>query len=272
MLALGTASAAAASAMLLGESVAPLLLVMAYLFSYGAYMMNRSAELGQDSVSHPERTALMSRRRRYLPAISGGCFALGYAFALTVNLVLFVALLVPLALSLLYSVGSRRFVGVLGVSKLKDKLLVKNLVVSLGWSLIPVLVGFYYLRFAFVLGFLSVLIFLRAMGSTMFFDIRDVEGDRAQGIRTVPVAYGAEATYRVAGVLDAVGIAFVGLAVASGVFPEFALLLVALPLFSLGYRALARRPGANLSFICDNVADAEDLFWGPLVYIGAAIF
>ncbi len=270
MLALGTASAAAASAMLLGESVAPLLLVMAYLFSYGAYMMNRTAELGQDATSHPERTALMSKRRRYLPVITGGCFVLGYAFAVTVNLVLFAALLVPLALSVLYSVGSKRLVGVLGVSKLKDKLLVKNLVVSLGWSLIPVLVGFYYLRFALVLGFFSLLIFMRGIGSTMFFDVRDMEGDREQGIRTVPLAYGAGAAYRVASVLDIVCIAYVALAVALGGFPTFALLLIALPLYSLGYRALARRPGADLDFICDNVADAEDLFWGPLVYIGVA--
>ena len=141
MLAVGTASIAAASTVVLGVGATPLLLVMAYLFSYGAYMMNRSAEIDQDAVSHPGRTAHLGSRRRYLPAISGGCFLLGYGFALTVNYIFFAALLVPLAFSLAYSVGSKRLVGVIGVSKLKDKLLVKNVFVCLGWSLIPVLVG-----------------------------------------------------------------------------------------------------------------------------------
>lgn len=270
MLALGTASTAAASAILLRETATPLLLVMAYLFSYGAYMMNRSAELDQDITSHPERTAHLSARGRYLPVISGGCFLLGYAFALTVNTIIFVVLLVPLALSLLYSVGSKRLVGVLGVSKLKDKLLVKNLAVSLGWSLIPILVGLYYLRFEAVLGIIALFIFLRGMVSTMFFDIRDAEGDREQGIKTVPVVYGPQTTYRIIAGLNIAGLFYLGSVVAIGQLPVFALVLVALPLYSLGYTAFARRPGADLSFICDNIADAEDLFWGPLAYIGAA--
>jgi len=269
MLALGTASTAAASAILLGETATPLLLVMAYLFSYGAYMMNRSAEIEQDITSHPERTAHLSSRRRYLPIISGGSFLLGYALALTVNITFFGALLIPLGLSLLYSVGSKKLVGVFGVSKLKDKLLVKNLAISLGWSLIPVLVGLYYLRFAPVLGFIALFIFLRGMGSTMFFDIRDVEGDREQGIKTVPVVYGAPVTYKAIVALDVVGLVYLGSAVIVGVLPVFALVLAALPLYALGYAAFARRPGADLSFICDNVADAEDLLWGPLIYIGA---
>ena len=271
LLALGTVSAAAASAIVIHEAATPVLLVMAYLFSYGAYMMNRTAEIDQDLTSHPERTALMSRRKRYLPLISGGCFILGYVLAATVNLVFFAALLVPLALSVLYSVGSKKLVGVFGVSKLKDKLLVKNLVVSLGWSLIPLLVGLYYLNFALPLWFLSGLIFLRGMSSTMFFDIRDVDGDREQGIKTVPVAFGAEATYKAMTALNVVGLLYVAASVVTGELPQFALTLAALPLYSMGYTFFARRPGANLNFICDNVADAEDLFWGPLVYVGAAL-
>ena len=270
MLALGTASAAAASAILMGEVVTPVLLVMAYLFSYGAYMMNRSAEIDQDLTSHPERTALMSGRRRYLPLISAGCFLVGYVLAITVNLVFFGALLVPLLLSVAYSVGSKRLVGVIGVSKLKDKLLVKNLVVSFGWSLIPLLVGLYYLKFVVPLGVVSLLIFLRGMASTLFFDIRDVEGDRGQGIRTVPVVYGAGTTFSLVTILNLVSVAYLAGAAALSLLPPFALVLAVLPVYSLAYSYFARRPGADMGFICDNIADAEDLLWGPLVYIGAA--
>jgi 4-hydroxybenzoate polyprenyltransferase len=270
LLAIGTASIAAASAVALGVGATPLLLLMAYLFSYGAYTMNRSTEFDADSVSHPERTALLGRRRRYLPLISAGCFVLGYAIAITVNLIFFAALLVPLAFSVLYSVGSKRLVGVIGVAKLKDKLLVKNLFVSLGWSLIPVLVGLYYLRFEEVLLVMGVFIFMRLMVNTLIFDVRDVEGDRAEGIRTVPVTFGEAATYRAMAAIDVVTLAYLGAALWFALLPPAAAVLGVLPFYSLGYSVLARRPKASLGFICDVLVDGEYLLWGPLMYIGAA--
>jgi 4-hydroxybenzoate polyprenyltransferase len=271
LLALGTASIAAAVATVLSEPVQPLLLVMAYLFSYGAYSMNRGAEFDQDDVSHPERTSLLAGRRKYLPVITGAYFVLGYALAATVNYVFFVALLVPLALSVLYSVGSKRLTGVLGVSKLKEKLLVKNLVVSLGWSLIPVLVGLYYLHLGAVLAVFSVLIFLRLLTNTLLFDVRDVEGDRAAGITTVPVAAGAARTFVAMGLVDAAAAAYLVLAVIGLWLPAFTLVYLALPVYSLAYAYLARRPGANMGLICDLMADGEFILWGPLMVIGKAL-
>jgi len=272
MLAVGTASIAAASAIALGAVSTPFLLVMAYLFSYGAYMMNRSAEIDSDVISHPERTAHLSGRRRYLPVISAAYFLLGYLLAITVNLVFFLALLLPLALSLLYSVGSKRLVRVMGATKLKEKLLLKNVAISFGWSLIPLLVGLYFLKFELVLALFSFFIFLRLMVNTLIFDIRDVEGDKEQGIRTVPAVYGVGTTYRLMGALDLAGLAYVSILVAMKIFPGFMAILLVLPIYSLGYSALARQPGANLSYICDVVVDGEYLAWGPLMYIGAAIF
>jgi 4-hydroxybenzoate polyprenyltransferase len=272
MLAFGTASIAAASAILLGLAATPLLLVMAYLFSYGAYMMNRSAEIDTDAVAHPERTAHLSGRRRYLPAITGACFLIGYALALTVNTVFFFALLVPLILSVLYSVGSKRLVGVVGVSKLKEKLLVKNLAVSAGWSLIPLLVGLYYQRFVLGLALMSGFIFLRLMVNTLIFDIRDVSGDRGEGIKTVPVVYGAGRTYKVMAAIDVLTLGYLGAILYLGLLPVIVGVLALLPIYSLIYSAIARRPNADLGFICDVVVDGEYLLWGPLMYIGAAVF
>ncbi len=136
MLALGTSSIAASSAMLLGRSPTCLLLLMAYLFSYGAYMLNRGSEVTQDSISNPGRTKYLSGRSKYLPIISAVSFGIGYVIAFFTNLTFFLALIVPLALALVYSIGSKKLTAVIGAKRLKDKLLVKNLAISFGWSLI----------------------------------------------------------------------------------------------------------------------------------------
>lgn len=245
-----------------------MLLVMAYLFSFGAYMMNRSAEMDLDLASHPERTTYLARRRKALPGVVAGSFVLGYALAATVSWAFFAALLVPLALSLLYSVGSRRLVRLIGAAKLKQKLLVKNVTISLGWSLIPVLVGLYFGAFGLPLLLLSPFIFLRLMTNTVIFDIRDAEGDRENAVKTLPTEFGVSKSFSLVGAVDALSAVYVVALLGAGLVPLYAMTLLVLPVYSAIYRAFAMRSNANLAFICDVVADAEYVLWGPLIYLG----
>ena len=268
LLALGTASIAGAAAYLFGRSPTVVLLVMAYLFSFGAYMMNRSAEMDQDLASHPERTSYLAKRRRVLPAVVAASFLVGYALAATVSLIFFVALLVPLALSLLYSVGSKRLVGLIGTTKLKQKLLLKNVTIAFGWSLIPILVGLYFGGFDVPLLLLGPFIFLRLMTNTIVFDIRDAEGDRENAVKTLPTELGVARSFDVVGVIDALSAAYLVALLVLGLVPAFALSLILLPIYSAIYRGFAMQSNANLSFICDVVADAEYILWGPLIYFG----
>ena len=268
LLAIGTASIAAAAAFLFGRTPTLVLLVMAYLFSFGAYMMNRSAEMDQDLESHPERTNYLARRKRALPWVVAASFVLGYALAATVSWVFFLALLAPLALSLLYSVGSKRLIGLIGARNLKQKVLLKNVTISLGWSLIPVLVGFYFGAFDAPLLLLSPFIFFRLMTNTIVFDIRDTEGDRQNEVKTLPTQLGIPRSFEVVGYLDAASAVYLVLLLAGGLVPSYAATLLLLPLYSAVYRAFAMRSNANLAFICDVVADAEYVLWGPLIYLG----
>jgi 4-hydroxybenzoate polyprenyltransferase len=268
LLALGTASIAGAAAFLLGRSPTVVLLVMAYLFSFGAYMMNRSAEMDQDLASHPERTNYLTRRRRILPGVVAASFLIGYALAATVSLIFFVALLVPLALSLLYSVGSKRLIGLIGTRNLKQKVLLKNVSISFGWSLIPILVGFYFGAFGLSLLLLGPFIFLRLMTNTIVFDIRDTEGDRENGVKTLPTELGVSRSFDVVGALDAISAIYIIFLLAVSFVPSYAVTLIILPIYSTIYRGFAMRSNANLSFICDVIADAEYVLWGPLIYIG----
>jgi len=259
---------AAASAILLGLQPTFVLLLMAYLFSYGAYMMNRTSELEQDAVSNPERTSHLRGRRRYLPAIVGFCFGVGYILALLVNFVFFVALLVPLLLSVAYSVGSKKLVPLIGASKLKQKLLVKNLAISLGWSLIPALVGLYYSQVTVTLLLLSPLIFTRLMVNTILFDVRDVEGDSKYGVRSLPVVYGTRISFRWMNAIDLLSALYVMGMVLTGAMSSYAISLLALPAYSLLYRKVLSSHMSSISFVCDLVADGEYVIWGPLLYLG----
>lgn len=267
-LALGTLSIAASSALLLGKIPAIPLLIMAYLFSYGAYMLNRGSEVTQDSVSNPGRTSYLLGRSRYLMLIAGSTFAIGYFIALFANLIFFLALLVPVLLAVAYSIGSKKMKRVIGTQRLKEKLLVKNIAISFGWSLIPLLVGLYYRTIPLVLLSLGPFVFLRLMSNTIFFDLRDVKADKEYGVRTVPIVYGRSRAYTTMNIFDIFSALYILVLVLINFLPMYSLIMMFLPLYSVVYRVLSRRSSANMNYLCDVVADGEYLLWGPVLFFG----
>lgn len=268
LLALGTASIAATAALVLGRTPTWDLLLMAYLFSYGAYMVNRSSDFDQDRVSHLDRTAYLEGRRRSLPMIVAVSLGVGYVLALLRNLALFAGLLVPVALAVAYSVGSKRMGRALGMSRLKEGLFVKNLTVSFGWSLIPILVGLYYMQLPLTVIALCPFIFLRLMVNTVFFDVRDVKEDAAYGVRTIPVSLGTDASWKLMDVVDLSSGLYIALLVLSGVLPTFAGLLVVFTPYSFAYRYFSRRSTKHEDSLRDLAADGEYLLWGFVAYLG----
>ena len=266
LLALGTASIAGSAALVLGRLPTLDLAAMAYLFTNGAYTINRASEADQDEVSHPQRTAYLRRRRAYLPAIAAACFGLGYLLAFERNLYFFLALLAPLVLAVLYSVGSSRMERILGSRRLKEGLLVKNLVISFGWSLVPFLVGLYYSDITLSLALLAPFIFLRLMVNTVFFDVRDVEADKMYGTRTIPSVFGSKATDRTLLGLDIASLGYVVVAVAASLLPAFCLGLAIFPFYSLAYRRASNH--SNMNLVRDLVADGEYIMWMPVILLG----
>jgi len=268
LLALGTASIAATAAFVLDKTPTWQLLLMAYLFSYGAYMINRSSDFDQDRISHSDRTAHLEGRRRLLPAIAAASFGVGYILAFLRNLAFFAGLLVPLVLAVAYSVSSERVGKTLGVSRLKEGLFIKNLTVSFGWSLIPLLVGLYYLRFPAAALALCPFIFLRLMVNTVFFDMRDVEADAAYGVRTIPVSLGAETSRKLMDAVDLSSALYLALLVLFGVLPVFAGLLVVFTPYSFAYRYLSQRSSKHKDSWRDLAADGEYILWGLVTSLG----
>ena len=267
LLALGTSSMAATAALFMGRTPTWDLLLMAYLFSFGGYSINRISDLGQDAVSHPDRTAYLKSRVGWLKGAVAACFALGYVLALLRSVVFFAGLLIPLLLALAYSVGSERVKERIGVSRLKEATLVKNITVSFGWSLVPFLVGLYYFELPAAVFAFAPFIFLRLMVNTIFFDQRDVEADASFGVKTLPIKLGMQGSTRVMDVLDLASGAYLAAIVAAQVVPLFAGVLLVFVPYSFAYRIYAGS-GKHRDSMRDLVADGEYVLWGVVTTIG----
>jgi|Deesub1362A_J573_1020465.scaffolds.fasta_scaffold01020_19 4-hydroxybenzoate polyprenyltransferase len=124
-----------------------------------------------------------------------GLFTISLLLAFSNSILTFGLTLFPILMVVLYTLG------------LKKILIVKDVVVALGWSATILIVASYAeVKNIEVLLLVYIFIFLRVLITTVVFDIKDVEGDRVYGIKTIPAYFGFAMTKRVVYLLNTISI------------------------------------------------------------------
>jgi 4-hydroxybenzoate polyprenyltransferase len=250
------------------EPLSPLIVALAF---YAVYTLDRAADAADDGLAHPERARFSRRNARRMRVAALGACALALGLAATRGAPAVAVALLPPAALVLYSfrivpAGIARRVG---FARIKEIFVLKNVWVSATLAgtatLLPIATAGAAPRWpaaAAMGGFL----FGRWWINTLFFDLRDEAGDRANGLRTVPVVLGRARTLRLlhAGNLALAG-ATLTVPLLGGARPLFALLAASSVYTWLYLRALAA--GGDPHFLCDVVADGELLLLSVLVLL-----
>lgn len=228
----------------------PFIVFAVTMFVYSA---DRILDIDEDEQNVPRRAAFTRRYGQFFLGLGILLYvgALGVALALDIPGTVF--LLMPLLVTILYSAAG-----------LKRYFLVKNLLVGVSWGLIPLGVGVYFHALWhpevwFLFGYVTSMLTVAAM----IFDIKDIDGDRAEGIATVPTRYGPATTRRLAQALNvAIAGVVVGLVVA-GLLPTAYLALLAFHLY-VGCYIVAATPDRGTLFY-GFIVDGEHLFLALVV-------
>lgn len=164
----------------------PIPLCIVFAATLFVYTVNRFTDLEEDETNVPDRAAFTKRYGRILLGLGIGCYLAAITAAVALGVPGAIYLLLPLVVALLYSVGG-----------IKQVFLVKNCFVGVAWGLLPLGAGYYYrslwtLEILFLAGYVTAMITIAAV----IFDIKDIEGDREEGISTVPNTFGPRWTRR----------------------------------------------------------------------------
>jgi len=250
------------------EPLSPLIVLLAF---YAIYSLDRAGDADADALTHPERARFSRRNARRMRIASLAAYALALALAATQGGWAMAVALLPLAALLLYSFrivppGIARRVG---FARIKEIFVLKNVWVAATLAgtatLLPIAAADAAPRWPAAVA-MGGFLFGRWWINTLVFDLRDEVGDRANGLRTVPVVLGRARTLRV---LHAGNAALAAAAIAVPLLgwarPLFALLAASSVYVWLYLRALAA--GGDPHFLCDVVADGELLVLSALVLI-----
>lgn len=154
-----------------------------FLITFSTYSLNKLTDMAEDSINMPERINFIGGRKQFILITALG------SYLLSIPLVFFAAPLavpivfMPILANLLY--GSKLLPW---IPRLKDIPVMKNIIVATSWALVCTLLPSVEISnlpkatILLVIYFMMVKVFI----NTILYDVRDVEGDRAAGVKTIP--------------------------------------------------------------------------------------
>ena len=265
LLSLGAVSIVYTSAVLLDIRVTWDCLLVIYLGTQSAYSYNRYREFEKDALSNPERTRYLAKYVKRLPIIIvcmvSGCIGIVLYFEKIPALVFtFVLLSIGFSYSLIFKNVAKRIIGF------------KDIFVSLGWALLAVFLALYYsypLNLSLFLVFL--LVFLRLLVDTTFFDIKDVESDRKEGLLTPAIVLGRKKLYSLLYIITilAAGVILAGFYFEH--FPAQSLMLLLTVPYTYNFLRKSQNNRTNKEFLYNVIVDGEFVLWTVFVLLGKAI-
>jgi len=250
---LAATSVALSTVLLVELAIDPIAPFIVFAAAFFVYSLNRITDLEEDQQNVPGRAAFTERYGTVLFAAGVLLYLTAIAGAIALGIRGAPFLVLPAVVAALYS-----------LFRVKQLLLIKNLIVGVSWGIIPLGVGVYY-----GIGFPNEILFLSAFFTVMLtvaaalFDIKDIEGDQEEGIRTIPLAYGPEATRIGAITVTAVVAVGVVVSVVVGIVPSQYLTLLGFLAYVTAYTPFATPDRGALFY--GFVIDGEHVFLALLV-------
>lgn len=263
LLAIGDAIAMYVIAVILEIPVSWDFLVVIYLCVFAANLFNRSDESGHDALTNPVRVKVMDKYVKYFYPVVTFCLIISTILILNysgLDALLFAALifLVAILYTSLFKKMTKYIIGF------------KSYVAALFYALMVFLLVIYYgasINTAVILVFMFY--YMRIFISNAACDVKDIEGDKKRGLKTIAISLGEDNAMSMLNVLN----------VASGLLIVWGVYMNALPVFSLSlvltipyasYYLYLNSKMNSKEVYTNAIVDGEFLLWLPFLLIGKA--
>jgi len=174
------------SSLLYGLKLDPRISIISFLLTFSVYNLNKVTDKTEDSLNRPE-TALSSK---YFLFSSLAALFVSFYFSFQIGLRAIMVLFSTFIIGFLYSVKITK-----SIPRLKEIVGVKSLMVALSWGLTgSILPACSQQVEASKIMLVFTYIFIQLLVNTILCDVRDMNGDKASGMETIPLALGLKNT------------------------------------------------------------------------------
>lgn len=225
-----------------------------YLSSQIIYTYNHWRESAQDSLSNPDR-AKFNNRQRSVISLSLYLLAILIILLFTNWSIRWLVLLITLA-GILYT----DYVKKLTTQKFPA---FKNIYTSFFWAVAIYLIPIYYSKpISALYTYLFLFVLFRFLISTAFFDIKDLQEDAKQGLKTLPVLVGRQNTLIILHIANFLSVLPLVIGYFFKVIPDYGLLLCISVAYDFYYLLLTPNISPQkLRTLSYTVVDGETILW-----------
>ena len=242
------------------------IMAMSYLLPLIVYSYDYYKDLKKDNAVNSERTAFLSEKSKKYPLILT-------SYILTLIFLIFLFSNVKLTLFIMGLVVS----GILYTTAFKGVTkripFFKNIYTAITWAMGGTFFLIFYYSMGITTPFLLIflVIFIRILINIIFFDLKDIDADRNEGLKTLPAILGKKKSINFLHLLNMLSFLPILLGVYLGWIPNFALALLIFFFYVFYYIQKSENlEGDNLHRISHTMADSEFVMW-PLVLIIAKL-
>jgi len=230
-----------------------------FLIIFSTYGLNKLTDIKEDAINAPERAKIIKKIEPVFKFSLVFSFILSLLLGFSVNVLTLPVLLFPLFSGTLYSVKFSK-----NLPRLKDILGVKNITIALTWAVGSTLLPAICLLEKEIMQILLIFyfFFLKSLINAVLFDIRDIEGDRISGVRTMPVVLGRQKTKNLLLILNSTLIPWLAISYLSGFFYQYLPVLIFAIAYGYWYIIHFCKEGVKIGKSLDLLVDGE---WIPIV-------
>jgi len=232
------------------------LLLASFLLTFTVYNLNKLTDIKEDSVNVPERAGFIEKNKHCVIFAVVASYIAALSLSFLQNPFASSIILFPLCIGIVYSIKISSF-------RLKDITGIKNITIALSWAVIgtflPLTVSF---RDFIIIPLVFYFFFIRVFMGSITFDVRDTEGDRMSGVKTIAVVFGRQKTKNLLLILNSTLIPWLAISYLSGFFHQYLLVLIFAIAYGYWYIIHFCKEGLKIGKSLDLLVDGE---WIPIV-------
>jgi 4-hydroxybenzoate polyprenyltransferase len=266
--ALASASLVLTVIILLNIPINILLIITAYLTTFIVYSFNYLKELEDDILTDPTKVSFLEKRKnRYKIIIASyillNIILLCLSFYIYHNFGFIIFILILLSGGILYTI----------VFKVLTKYIpgFKSIYCAALWAY----AGSLYVAFfnseaiSTLYSFIFIYMFIKLLINAVFFDIKDMDSDKKNGLKTIPLLLGKSQTILILTILNLISIAILLKGIYSNYIPTYSISLALLSIYTEYYLLKGLQSDQKSIVRYTHVmADAEFIFWPIVLFIG----
>ena len=262
--ALGSPCLIISTSIILNVKIAIPMLLISYLLPLMIYSYDYYKDIDKDIKNNSERAIFLKKKADKYP------FIFGFYFLLLISLLVLYANYSLIAFIVAIMAG-----GILYNVVLKDLTkkipAFKNVFTASTWAMVGAFFPLFYYSMGINLSFIIVflLIFLRTMINVIFFDLKDIDNDKSDGLKTLPVILGKGNTTKLLHFINIIAFFPLILGIYFNLVNIAAVFL--LPFVFYGYFYISKANSASSSELeraAHTLADLEFVLW-PIILIMA---